>query len=193
MKFSTIIVLGNLMNKEGELNVESVSRMNVAIDAFKNSEAPCIITCGWAYRDDSDITIADAMKKYAIEICGVPSDAVITETNSRDTVGDAVFTKHNIGINNDWGKVLVVTSDYHMTRALEIFKFVYGKDYIISVRGAATDLVESRDEYEISSLRVFHQTFSDIEEGSDVEIYNRLCERHPFYNGDVYQKVTNER
>lgn len=178
------------MNKEGELNVESVSRMNVAIDAFKNYESSCIVTCGWAYRDDSYITIADAMKNYAIETGGVPSDAVITETNSRDTVGDAVFTKHNIAINNNWKKVLVVTSDYHMSRTMEIFNFVYGKKYIISVRGAATSLTESRDENENSSLRMFHKTFVDIEAGSDVEIYNRLRERHPFYNGDVFQKIT---
>ncbi len=81
------------MSKEGELNLESAYRMDVAIEAFKNHEAPYIITCGWAYRDDSTINMADAMKAYAIKKAGVPATAIITETNSRDTVGDAVFSK----------------------------------------------------------------------------------------------------
>ena len=93
MTYSAIIVLGNLMSKSGNLNIESCSRMDVAIKAFNENLAPYIITSGWAYREDSPIAIADAMKKYAIEIRRVLPESVLVEKNARDTVGDAIFTK----------------------------------------------------------------------------------------------------
>ncbi len=194
MNYSAIIVLGNLMDKEGKLNTESSSRMEVAIDAFNNNQAPYIITCGWAYRDDSPIAIADAMKMYAIETGGVPSGSVITEVNSRDTVGDAVFTKINIALNVGWNNFLVVTSDYHISRTYEIFTYVYGEQYSFKVIGAATDTDRNQElsENEKKSIHAFHETFLGIEAGNVELIYERLCEKHPYYNGLVHPRISDD-
>ncbi len=178
------------MNKEGELNTESSSRMNLAIAAFNNLEAPYIVTCGWAYRNDTFITLADAMKTYAIKSHGIPSDSIVTETTSRDTVGDAVFSKKNILLNRGWKKLMVITSDYHVSRVHEIFTYVYGIQYTIKVRGVATDRKESQSNKETMSTHAFHETFLGIDAGNDISIYKRLCEKHPYYNGLIHPKIS---
>ena len=177
------------MDKVGVLNEESASRMDIAIEEFHKNLAPDFVTCGWAYRDDSPIAIADAMKKYAIEIGRIPSRSIITERNSRDTVGDALFTKKNIASKRDWKNILVATSDYHVSRAYEIFSFVYGKRYFIEIIGAFTDRTEEQLVNEKKSVNAFHQTFMDITAGDDALIYKRLCEKHPYYNGLVHPKI----
>jgi len=177
------------MNRDGKLNIESSSRMNIAIDAFNNNEAPYIITCGWAYRDDSSITIADAMKKYAANNHKIPYCSIITETKSRDTVGDAVFTKKNIISVKTWRNLLVITSDYHVIRTNEIFTYVYGKQYSIRVRGAITNKKDEQSDNEKKSTNAFHETFLGIKSGDDRSIYKCLCEKHPFYNGIIYAQI----
>ncbi|MFL0797182.1 MAG: YdcF family protein [Cellvibrionaceae bacterium] len=189
MSYAAIIVLGNLMSKEGVLNVESSLRVDAAVNAFNGNEAPVIVTCGWAYRDDSDINIADAMKAYAISVKCLPEHVVIPETTSRDTVGDAVFTKKYLAEWKDWREILVVTSDYHAERAEEIFRFVYGPDYRVDVRGVAVGSRESHSNSENTSKEAFRKTFEGIEAGDSPAIFKRLQESHPFYNGDVYPHI----
>ncbi len=101
MKFDCIIVLANEMDKEGNLNLESISRIKLARDSYFNNPSTTLITCGWNYRKDSKLFIGDVMKNYAVKL-GVPSDKILAEINSRDTVGDAFFTKLNILKNMAW-------------------------------------------------------------------------------------------
>src|SRR4026209_364096 len=63
-------------------------------------------------------SIADAMKEYMV--CrGVPADAIITEPFSRNTHENALFTKQLIA--KLPGTKVLLTSDYHMTRAHRVF------------------------------------------------------------------------
>ena len=58
-----VIVLSHLITKNGSLKIESKARaekLNVAID----KKAKYLITCGWDYREDSPITLADAFHNY---------------------------------------------------------------------------------------------------------------------------------
>lgn len=192
MGYSAIIVLGNLMSQEGELNIESSSRMNLAIEAFHENQVPCIVTCGWAYRSDSPIAIADAMKNYAIKMGKVNPESIITEKNSRDTVGDAIFTKKNIALKKGWKNLLVITSDYHVSRTYIIFNYVYGNHYNIEVKGATTGIANEQLKNENASLMAFYGTFEGVEAGDDALIYKRLYEKHPFYNGVAHPKISME-
>jgi uncharacterized SAM-binding protein YcdF (DUF218 family) len=189
MEYSAIIVLANLMDVYGVLNEESSSRMDLAIKEYEIKRAPFIITCGWNYRSDTHIKIADSMKTFAINSGKILSDKIFTEIQSRDTVGDAVFTKRNFALKKDWNKLLVISSDYHVSRVKEIFSFIYGNDYIIDVKGAYTKDSDSNKENELKSLGIFNETFKGIESGNDFLIFKRLVQKHPFYNGDVYPKV----
>lgn len=190
--YSAIIVLGNLMSEEGELNIESSSRMNIAIEALHENQVPYIVTCGWAYRSDSPVAIADAMRNYAIKMGNINPESILTEKNSRDTVGDAIFTKKNIALKRGWKNILVITSDYHVSRTHIIFNYIYGNSCDIEVKGITTDVANEQLKIENTSLMAFYDTFKGIEAGDDALIYERLYKKHPLYNGVVYPKITME-
>ena len=84
------------MNSLGELNSESKLRIDRAIiEHIKFPNTPLIVS-GWNYRIDYPYSIASRMKAYIISNHkNIKSNLVLMEENSRDTVGDAFFTKIN--------------------------------------------------------------------------------------------------
>jgi uncharacterized SAM-binding protein YcdF (DUF218 family) len=188
-RYDAVIVLANLMDAEGNLNDETRARIDVAIEAIEIGQAPLLVMCGWDYRDDSDICIADAMRRYAVEQCSVDASRVITEIASRDTVGDAVFTRRNFAATFGGPRILVATSHYHAARTLEIFTFVYGPSFHIDVASAGDPATHAQLTSEARSLDAFRATFAGVKPGDTDAIFERLRERHPFYNGDVYPRV----
>lgn len=191
MKVDCIIVLANEMDKEGNLNLESEARVKLACDAYFKAPSTPLITCGWDYRKDSKIFIADVFKKYAVDL-GVPEENITAELNSRDTVGDAFFTKLNIVKHKPWKNLLVVTSDYHVDRTSIIFNFIYGDQYNIKVIGSPAPNSNEKQANEQKSIDAFKHTFENIQAGDDAKIYEGLSTKHPFYNGDIYAKINME-
>lgn len=183
-----IIVLAHEMDIEGNLNPESVSRIELACNTYFNHPSATLITCGWDYRKDCSLLIAEVMKEYAVRL-GVPAKKILTEIHSRDTVGDAFFIKINIAEPLHWKQIVVVTSDYHAARTERIFKFIYGPDYTINVIGAKVSDAVEKHLSEQASAAAFNLTFEHITEGDTRGIYERLSTRHPFYNGDIYPKI----
>jgi len=188
MKHDCIIVLSNEMDKNGNLNLESISRIQLACKYFFNDPTKTLITCGWNYRKDSSLFIGNVVKDYAIKL-GVPKDKIITELNSRDTVGDAFFTKQIISTNKEWNNLLIVTSEYHVKRSSRIFNFIYGCKYTIKVVGCIGFISPENMVSENKSLEAFEETFKNTEAGNYQKIYERLITRHPFYNGVVFPKI----
>lgn len=188
-KYDAIVVLANLMDVQGVLNEESKDRMNAAVEELQKGSAPVVLTCGWPYRPDIELPIADAMARYATEYLNVNPETILLERNSRDTVGDAVFSKRNFAVQYGWTRVLVVTSSYHRDRTQEIFTFVYGPSFHVETRGAKSEMNTALAASEKKSLAAFRSTFQGITPGDDEAIYQRLRIAHPFYNGSVYKQV----
>ena len=184
-----VIVLANQMDSSGALNLESRARAEKAIKVLSEKKIPSIVTCGWAYRSDSDIKIANAFKAYIVNTLGMDPKRVITELNSRDTVGDAFFTKTKLAIPCGWRKICVVTSEYHVPRTKEIFKFIYGDEFDISIFGVNVEFDDNVIQRELASIRAFRKTFFGVESGNDSQILSRLRECHPFYNGQIFEKI----
>jgi uncharacterized SAM-binding protein YcdF (DUF218 family) len=189
MKNSIIIVLGNWMDKSGQLNKDSSSRADLAINIFRKNKHAIIVTCGWDYNSEFNTAIADEMKSYIVLNGNISHELVLTEPNSRDTVGDALFTKMNIVKKKNMNNLLVVTSDYHVLRTQEIFSYIYGEQYKINVIGSETTDKKNISKRENRSLNTFYETFKGIESGDDFLIYKRLCSDHPYYNGDFFPKI----
>ena len=186
---SAIIVLSNLMDVHGNLNGESAGRMSLAVERYMKSDAQFILTCGWDYRDDTNITVADAMRNFALENYCVPPTAILTDKTSRDTVGDAVFSKSNFALRLGWQDIVVVTSDYHVKRTKIVFSFVFGPNYNLEVIGSTYLASESPQGTEEKSIQAFSETFKKIAPGNDFQIQERLAKAHPYYNGDIYPKI----
>jgi len=188
MTYDAVIVLANEMDSNGILNKESALRADLAAKLTDELDVPYVVTCGWAYRGDSPILIADAFKSYLISV-GVKSDKIITEINSRDTVGDAVFTRMNISEPRGFKNVCVVTSNYHVPRTTKIFNFVYGSGCAISVKGANVEHGESVIFKELKSESAFNRTFGGVVTGNIDQIMDALKSNHPLYNGEIYPKI----
>ena len=184
-----IIVLANHMDANGVLNLESIARAKKAVEIFNEKNIPYLVTSGWAYRKDSEIKIAVAFKHYLVENLHVNPKKILTELNSRDTVGDAFFTKINLAVPLSWKKICVVTSNYHVERANEIFNLIYGNKFLINTYGADVIHDDSVVNNELSSINIFRKTFLGVEIGNDNQILSRLQEAHPFYNGRFYDKI----
>jgi len=182
-----VIVLANLMSSRAVLNKESRQRLELAAELFFQTRASCIVTSGWAYRSDCPVPIAEAMKRHLLKSYKLRAANVLDECTARDTVGDAVFTRLNVVEDRKWKNLLIVTSDYHVERTAEIFNFVYAGSVKVSVAGAKTTLAQSRLDSELKSLDAFRRTFQGIEPGNISQIYIRMMQSHPFYNGEVYK------
>ena len=188
MKFDCIIVLAHEMSKYGELNEESLSRINFACELFLLNKLSVLITPGWNYRKDTNQYIGDRMKDYAVNY-GVPFENILVEINSRDTVGDAFFCKINHIEKNNLKNILVVTSDYHVSRTREIFKLKNGKKYKIEIKGVKGFNDTDKTDHEKKSLITFKKTFEGVQAGNDEEILKRLKKSHPFYNGKIHPSI----
>ena len=188
-KIDAVIVLANYMDCCGVLNDESKARAVRAVEIFKDKKASALLTSGWAYRSDNHIPIAEVIKQYIISNFLINPDCIFADPNSRDTVGDAYFTKINFAIPFQWRHILVVTSNYHVERAQEIFDFIYGDNFIIKICAVEIDFSELTMEKEISSLEAFRRTFSGVKRENNSEIFSRLRYSHPFYNGFLLDKI----
>jgi vancomycin permeability regulator SanA len=185
-----LIILSNEMDVDGNLNIHSTARIRLAAELYKTREAKAILTCGWAYRNDTLLTLSEAFRNHILkEYPQIPKDLILCEKFSRDTVGDAIFSKKYFAIPNKWKKIIVITSQFHIKRASEIFNFVYGQNFQLEFQGCQLNSDNGRADKENESLSSFRNTFEHIESGHDTKIFHRLLEKHPYYNGEKLPKI----
>jgi hypothetical protein len=189
---SPSIVLANLMSERGVLNDETIARINLAAQLESSQESHLILLCGWDYRPDCDIAIADAMREYLRVHHQKLYKKAICQRLSRDTVGDAVFSRiylDKLFGNRAFDSVNIITSDYHVSRTKKVFEFVFGEDCSVFVKGATGFECNELIIIEEESLAAFRKTFSNATPGDINSIYSSLRANHPFYNGTVYPRI----
>jgi len=186
-----LVVLSHLMTKDGILEVESEARAQLAIDKFSSNKYGCLITIGWAYRDDSTTPIANVVKKYIVEHSAIDEGSIISLTKSRDTVGDAFFCLEFFA-DLEITELHIITSDYHVKRTEIIFNSIFNSQVLVEVFGVST--LASSDisimHYEEQSLEAFSKTFKGVDFSSNKSIFKAISTRHPFYNGEIYDAIS---
>jgi uncharacterized SAM-binding protein YcdF (DUF218 family) len=55
----------------------------------------------------------------------IPPESIYAETTSYDTIGNAYFSRTSHTEFNGWRKLLIVTNEFHMTRTMKIFDWVF--------------------------------------------------------------------
>ena len=179
-------MLSHLMNMHGQLGNESKSRAKLAYKIFTTIDSKSLIlTLGWDYRDDSNIPIAISMRDYLITQ-GIDCKKIHIDINSRDTVGDAIFSKINFYDKYLFKELHIITSDYHTERTKFIFEKIMPCK--IKVHGSKTDQGKNKKTAEEKSLEAFKSTFSDTNFKSNKSLIKTLITKHPFYNGSVYEQ-----
>ena len=179
------------MNEHGVLGEQTIARAKMAAQLAKEHNCALLLTSGWAYRDDSALEIGTCVRNYIRQNFKLSHCTVLSDTNSRDTVGDAYYLRvrlQEFPVN----KLIVVTSDYHVNRTRIIFNSFFTPDVAVDVRGAlSTDCNNvSLIAHEQSSIDAFYLTFKSVNFTDDVQVLAALNTLHPFYNGEIYPKVT---
>ena len=128
---------------------------------------------------------AEAMKEYAVSE-RIPIDSILIEQDSKDTLGNAYFTKVNILEPNNWKNVLVITSDFHLERTKYIFDLVLGPEYTITYDTVKTILppekIISLEEQEVKTISVLKEIIGDINAGDTKAVENFIFTKHPGYS-----------
>jgi uncharacterized SAM-binding protein YcdF (DUF218 family) len=134
-----VIILGGVLEPprppliSPNLN-ESIDRVIEGWRLFRAEKAQMIVVSGgnlpWAVATEPE---ADLIKRFLVEL-GVPENAIIVESDSRNTYENAVNTA-GIFQSRGWRSGLLVTSGTHMPRAVAAFRRAG-----VEVVPAATDI-----------------------------------------------------
>ena len=113
--FDAILLLGYELDGQDRAAQELCLRAQAAARAYAQGMAKVIVACGGA-APGHDITEAAVMARLLRE-AGVPEGAVVLEDQSQNTMENMRFAAQKLGGEKD-RRVLVVTSDYHLRRAV---------------------------------------------------------------------------
>ena len=109
----TMIVLGAKVNGTEVSNTLKL-RLDKAIEYYNKHKAVNIIVSG-GQGNYENITEALAMKNYLVSN-GVNINNIIEENKATTTLENIIYSKKILDNMNNKGKVLIVTSDYHLFR-----------------------------------------------------------------------------
>ncbi len=135
-----IVVLSGMINPlTGKRNPEfmsGVDRILAGVKLFRARKAPLIVISGGSglilQRGESEALI---LKRWLIEQ-GIPEKNIIAEESSRNTAENAQSTA-KIAQDRGWGRIILVTSAFHMPRSMGCFTKVglnavpYPVDYYV--------------------------------------------------------------
>ena len=112
-KRDAILLPGLKLNPDGSPKAELILRIQKAYELHKKGLAPVIIACGG---DAAGVGVSEAeVIRAHLTFLGVPKECVIIEDKSLITAENFINAARIPGTGKN---VLLVTSDYHMLRAL---------------------------------------------------------------------------
>ena len=187
-KIDVIIILGGGIDRQGRISQVTKERLNgFRRNKKKFPDIPVLLSGRWSglIKEVPKTTEAQAMNDYLAKR-GVNPRRIYLETKSFDTIGNAVFSKQIImekEKRGSWKRILLVTSDWHMRRALWIFRRILGKNYQITPLSVATNksVREQWREYEKYFFTVAKRFLRELPVKSE-ELVALLREGHPFYS-----------
>lgn len=133
IKTNVVIILGGGVNQDGSLGKNSKERLDYFLkNKTQFSGRPIILSgkhCGLKLFFKPQKTEAEAMKEHLIKN-NVSEELLFLENKSKHTINNAIFSKKIIDNHHDWGKnIAIITSDWHMERAMFIFKNIFRREY----------------------------------------------------------------
>ena len=112
-----IIVLGARVWPDGRMSTTLLRRCERALELWQEGRAPKMIVCGG--RGGDEPAAEGAVMRHWLVNAGVTAEDVIAETESVNT-SENLGNAREIMQAQGWQSAIVVTSDYHVQRALWI-------------------------------------------------------------------------
>ena len=114
-----LVVLGARVHPDGTLSDALRYRLETAYDCWREGRARVFVLCGAQGADETE-TEARAMKRCLLSR-GVPESALIEEDQSFNTLQNLQNAREKME-SRGMRTAIIVTSDYHLTRALKMAK-----------------------------------------------------------------------
>ena len=115
--YDAIIVLGAQVTPDGNPSIQLGWRLDAAYKAWEQKNVP-IVVCG-AQGKDEPMTEAEAMSIY-LAAKGIPQEDILKDPDSFNTNQNLRNAARLLSVLSDVNKVLIVTSDYHVPRAMTL-------------------------------------------------------------------------
>jgi len=115
--YDAIIVLGAQILLSGEPNTQLEWRLDAAFEAWSLKQVP-VVVCG-AQGHDEPMPEATAMKNYLVRK-GIPAEMIYEDPASYNTNQNLRNAAEILDRLTGIRKVLIVTSDYHVARAMAL-------------------------------------------------------------------------
>ena len=165
-----IIILGHRLEPGCKPSEDLIRRIDCAVEHWKATNAPIIMPCG-GITPGHDRTEAEVMREMLIER-GVPEEIIHLEDRSRITIENILNAKALLG---EGKRVALVSSDYHVERALEDCLRTGLNAYGV---GAVTPPGEYRDRMYATEKRIAEEMAAYRAKGmTDQDITNGIVER----------------
>ncbi len=114
--YEALIVLGAQVKPDGEPSLQLQWRLEKAAEAYQQKKVP-VVVCGGQGKNEP-APEAEVMRDVLVSI-GVDEDMILTDTTSVSTHSN-ISNAMALLADRSVTKVLIVTSDYHLPRALAI-------------------------------------------------------------------------
>ncbi len=183
--FDAIVVLGAGITKKGNLTKVAKSRVNKAIELYAKRVAPGIIFTG---RNESLV-----MKRYAVKK-GINGKDIRVENHSLDTIGNAFFVRKNFLLPNQWHRVVVVTSLFHLPRAKLVFRKILGKGYVVKFIAPKRVLSESMFQKKLKlerGLLMLTKILSSLLSDGDMRAIENFLKKNQLYS--LYNRTPSDK
>lgn len=202
-KFDAIIVLSGGRKSNGELNDSSIARLDKAVDIYKQGDAKLIFALGGYSEDYRKNALlftkanADLHKDY-LETKGIfPGDIVFSNNECKDTIGEALESRkwlRRLGLK----KILLVTSQEQLERAVFVFRQILGTEYEISAVEVPPGFILMEEEKEY--LQLVRKYFGEIPKGlveinledwhkNHIDLYEALERIHDKFHGTLSSRT----
>tara|TARA_B100000214_G_C23755254_1_gene529674 strand:+ start:159 stop:725 length:567 start_codon:yes stop_codon:yes gene_type:complete len=176
-----VICLSHELKSDGSLSVDSRKRMTRSCEIFEGDNCDFLVTTGWRYRPELLKSLAQIMAEFAMNNHMIPKERILCESAAKDTIGEAFFINENIIKKYRVSHVNVVTSDWHIQRAREIFDFILGKGVIIQYFETLGQPKINMQKKEEKSIQEFRKLISGCKIGDNICISDRIFKYHNLY------------
>ena len=132
-KYDAGIVLGGMIAYDNTLIRpqfdRAVDRLMQAVSLYRDGKIrKILISGGSGSLTEKDALEAPILRDYLIKI-GIPDSCILVEKYSKNTRENAIFSKHildsvnkNTGLSGGQGRYILITSAFHMPRAMRCFQ-----------------------------------------------------------------------
>lgn len=182
-----IVVLGWGIEPDGTLSNLTVQRVKVWSQLLHEWKSKYLVMSGkfgFTLNYTPPRTEAVLMKELA-ESLWVPSEQIILEEESLDTIGNVFYVKTKVFLEKKWKSAYVVTSDFHISRTEMLFHRIFWPWYLFEYVKAPSwftpeylDTLAAREKKIVS---ITNKWLSGIENGDHLAVENILFSVHPGY------------